>query len=408
MDALDVIADLEQRLARYPVDRYPIQHATAQFHLGGVLADAGRLREAAEALQVASELFEPDLLSVEHAKAINALGAVHRLLGELDLAADTFGRAATLFEKAGLPLERGAALFNLGLVRRDQNDIQTAVRCFTQARELLDPDTVPAEAGAAARELGASLLTVGEFDAAIDVLESGVKLAAGAGDAASRGAATNLLGLSHLAAERPAAAIEAFQESIAAHSRAVRPGEYAMAKANIALAYERVAAADHAYLAAAQALGTPGSAHPVRAQAAALLARLGQRDAALQAVLDTEPEDRWPVLMREELARWVDADPDRRRAEAGEWVDGQMARPGSAVDLAVTWLGGLLELPPESMISLIRATLEALADRDPSVSETFRFTVSRAVVRFHVPQWTRLKESFNQVAAELGQEGSWG
>lgn len=407
MDEQDAITDLEQRLARYSPEHYPIQHATAQFHLGGLLTGAGRLHEAAAALAIASRLFDPERLPVEHAKALNALGAVHRLAGDLQRADAAFGRAAALFSDAGLSLERGAVLHNRGLVCRDRRDDAAAVDYFSQARDLLDPASAPAEAAAAARELGSSLLTTGQQDAAIAVLESALRLAAGAGDRASRGATANLLGLCHLPAGRPADAVEAFQDASASHPRSIRPGEYAMAKANLALGYEQLAAKDHAWLAAAQALGTPGSPEPVRVQAGELLARLGPREGALLAVLDLEPERRWPALVREDLARWVDADPVERRTAAGAWVDGQVQRRASAVELAEVWLGGLLELPPESMIAVVRATLEALAERDSATSESFRAVVARAVVRFHVPQWMRLTETFNTVATELGQEASW-
>jgi tetratricopeptide (TPR) repeat protein len=407
MEVTGAITDLEQRAARYPPEHYPIQHATAQFHLGGLLAGAGRLHEAAAALAIASRLFDPERLPVEHAKALNALGVVHRLAGDVQRADAAFGRAAALFSDAELPLERGAVLYNRGLVCRDRKDDAAAVEYFTQARGLLDPETEPAEAAAAARELGSSLLTTGQQDMAIEVLESALRLATSAGDHASRGATANLLGLCHLAADRPADAIAAFQEAVASHPRSIRPGEYAMAKANLALGYEQLAAKDHAWLAAAQALGTPGSPEPVRVQADELLARLGPREGALLAVLDIEPEWRWPALVREDLARWVDADTVERRAVVGAWVDGQVERRASAVELAEVWLGGLLELPPESMIVVVRATLEALALRDPGTSESFRAVVARAVVRFHVPQWMRLTETFNTVATELGQEASW-
>lgn len=408
MDTSDVIADLEQRLQRYPADRYPVQHATARFHLGGVLADAGRLPEARTSLEIASRLFEPDRLATEHAKTLNALGAVRRLAGDLDAAERDFRQAAALFAGAGLTLERGASVFNLGLVQRDRDDDAAATASFRQARDLLDARSAPGEAAAAARELGASLLRTGKLDEAADELRAAMELADRAADTAGLGAVANLLGLCHLGCDRAADAIEAFADAVAAHPRAVRPGEYAMAKANLALAYERAGEPDRAQLAAAQALGTPGAAMPVRDQAQDVLARIGDGNSPLLAVLDAEPSERWPSLVREDMARWVDADPGARRAEAGAWIDGQLARGAAAVDLAEVWLGGLLELPPDAMMTLIRATLEALAERDDDTYESFRSTVSRAVVRFHIPQWMRLKDCFNTVAGELGQEPSWG
>lgn len=408
MDVQKTLDDFEQRLARYPADRYPIQHATVQFHRGVLLTDNGRLEEAAQALDAATALFPPDGLAVEHAKATNARGVVFRLAGQLDDAASAFERAAAAFQAAELPLDHGAALFNLGLAQRDRDDAPAAADCFRQARELLDVDSAPAEAAAAARELGAALLVTGELDAAREPLETAVSLADRAGDAAGLGASANLLGLMHLGADRPDDAVAAFRDALGAHPRTVRPGEHAMAKANLALAYERSGATDHAYLAAVQALGVPGIAEPVRQQAGATLERLGQRYGAVMAVLDQEPQERWPVLVREELARWSDAEPSQRRAESAGWLDGQLARPATAPDLAEAWLGGLLELPPDAMTMLIRDMLEVLAHRDEKDVDEFRSTVSRTVVRFPIPQWMRLKDIFNSVATELGQEATWG
>ena len=68
---------------------------------------------------------------------------------------------------------------------------------------------------------------------------------------------------------------------------------------------------------------------------------------------------------------------------------------------AEAWLGGLLELPPEWMETLIRSALEVLGSRDAAAKERFRADVSSAAARFHVPQLLRLEETFRRIAAEL-------
>lgn len=408
MDAQQAIEDLEARLERYPVERYPVQHATAQFHLGTTLTGLGRLDEAAQALHSAAELFDPQRLPAEHAKATNAQGAVFRQTGALPDAAAAFDRAAEMFGRASLPTEQGAALFNLGLVRRDQGDTAASAESFRAARDRFDPEQVPAEAAAAGRELAATLLVDGELPAATEALERAMPLAERGNDLAGYGACANLLGLVHLGANRPADARDAFADALGAHPRSVRPGEHAMAKANLALAHERAGSTDHAYLNAVQALGTPGAADAVREQASGVLDRVGQRRGAVLGVLDREPSERWPAIVREEFARWVDADPDERRAECGGWVDGQLARPTADTGLAETWIGALLELPPDAMRTVIRGTLDALERRDTESVEAFQFSFSRAVVHFPIPQWMRCKDIVNEVASELGQEPSWG
>ena len=408
VDGLEAIEELERRLARFPPERYPVQHATAQFHLGVALVNAGRPAEAERALEVAAGLFAPDRLPAEHAKTTNARGAALRLAGRLDEAAATFLQADGEFEAAGLRVEQGAALFNLGLVQRELGDSDAAVASLQQARERLDPRGSPVEAAAASRELGATLLGVGRLDAAREALEAALALGRRAGDQPGVGAAANVLGLVELAAGDPMKAADAFRTAVAGHPRSVRPGEFAMAKANLAVAWERAGDPARARLAATQAAGTPTAAAPVLAQARGVLERVGGRPGALLEVLDREPRDQWPVALREELARWLDAGPEERRAEAGAWITGQLDRPAEAADLAEAWLGTLLELPGDAMDRLIRATLEALGELDAGTGARFRSDVSRAMPRFHLPQWQRLADSFNRAAARLGQEPAWG
>ena len=387
---MEPILELEQRLARYDAARYPVQHATTRFHLGVVLADAGRVEEAIESLASAAALFDPDALPVEHAKALNALGAALRLAGELEQAEAAFERAAELFERADLEQEHGAALFNLGLVRRER-DPAAAAECFRRATALL----AGAPEAAAARELGATLLALGELDEATRTLERAVELAE-RGDAHGYGGALNALGLARLAAGEAKGAIESFRQAAGAHPRAVRPAEFAMAKANLALAYEQFGDAPRARLAARQALGVDDPPAPVAAQAATVAERIGGGTADdLLLVLAEEPQASWEGIVREELARSGEASPDSRRADAATWID------GSSVEHAEAWLGGLLELPPERMESLIRSALEALGPRDAAVKERFRADVARASARFHVPQLLRLEETFRRLAAEL-------
>src|SRR5919201_5238471 len=105
VDCLDAIEELERRLARFPPERYPVQHATVQFHLGVALVNAGRPAEAERALQIAARLFSPDRLPAEHAKTTNVRGAALRLAGRLDEAAAAFVQAADEFQAAGLQVE---------------------------------------------------------------------------------------------------------------------------------------------------------------------------------------------------------------------------------------------------------------------------------------------------------------
>lgn len=403
-----VIDELERRLTRFPPERYPVQHATARFHLGLALADAGRVDEASAALTAAAELFDPERLPAEHAKATNALGAVLRELGQVDAAAEAFRHAAELFGRAELAVERGAALFNLGLVQRERGK-GDAAECFAAARDQFDPERHPAQSAAAARELGATLLTSDRLDEAGDVLLGAVRLAQRAGDLPGLGGAANLLGLAHIASGNADAAVGAFREAVAAHPRSVRPGEYAMAKANLALAYEGTGDPDRARLAATQALDTPGAAPPVRAQAWEVLDRVeDEAGSCVLAVLDSEPTDRWVAVLREEVVRWAELPAAELRAEAGRWVDGQLARSGRGSDLAEAWINALLELPPADMEAVLHATVAALGERDEQDADRFRSGAARALAHFPIPQWQRFAQVANEAAEALDQPATWG
>ncbi len=388
---MEAIRELEDRLARYDPERYPVQHATARFHLGLLLTDAGRIAEAVETLSAAAALFDPERLPVEHAKALNALGAALRLAGDAPAAANAFEQSAALFEAKGQAQERGAALFNLGLVRRE-NDPAEAAHCFRQARALLDG----AAAAAAARELGTTLLALGELGEAIRTLENALALAVD-GNPAGYGGTANALGLAQLAAGDAEAAAASFRAAVGAHPRGVRPEEFAMAKANLALAYEWAGSAARARLAARQALSVPEAPPPVERQARGVLGRLPAGADDLLEVLAEEPRERWGSIVREELARSLDATPDERRSDAAVWVDAPQA------ELVETWLGVLLELPPEAMEALVRATLEARAAREEETAVRFREQVSRGAARFHAPQLLRIEDTFRRIAGELGQ-----
>lgn len=401
------LRELRDQLLRYRADRHPVEHATLQFHLGTTLLQAGQIGPAERALRIATELFDPDDHPVEHAKSTNMLGVALRDAGRPDAAREAFADAARRFARADLPLEEGAARHNLGLVLRDRGVEDAAVDSFERAWELLR-DGPPGQASAAARELGSALLQTGRSRQAAGVLDEAIELASRAGDRPGMGAAANALGLAYLADDAHEEAVEAFRTALACHPRRVRPEAYAMAKANLALAFERSGDPVRARLAARQARRTPAAPGPVVGQATAVMDRLGDPDDDLMAVLDRVDENAWAGEIRDELVRWLDVGADERRATCGAWIDGQVARDGRGIELAAAHLDVLLELPPEAMETLIRATLEALQDRDPEARGAFRRHVSRAMARFNVPQWMRLKDTFNRLAEDVGDDGSWG
>lgn len=406
-DVTDLLARLRAEVERYDPRRYPVQHATARFHLGSTLIGSGAPDEAVSNLQRAAELFPSDGLPVEHAKALNMLGVALREAGALHESVAAFSGAEAMFDDQGQPLELAASRFNRGLVLWGLGELEQARDAFDRALTVFRDADTREQASAAARELGSVLLELGRLDEAAAVLEEAMELARRGAGRQALGAAANVLGLVLLQADRPREARRTFEDATGAHPRSVRPDAYAMARANLALACERTGDHDLARLAARQARATPRGAPEVRDQAQGVLDRLGDDAMALVRVLDREPPDRWVPVIREEVRRLVEVDhPDRQR-EVDAWVDGLTEDPARAVERCEAWLDVLLEMPPEAMETMLDATVTSINARDPDVAAWLRSDVSRAMIRFQVPQWMRLEEAVDRISTGQGHPVTW-
>ena len=397
---------LEERIRRHPADRFPIQHATAQFHLGLALMETNRFDDAERALAGSARLFADAGLGTERAKAENALGSLLRVRGRLDDAERAFARAITGFEAAGMHLELGAARFNRGLVQRERGDLDGALRSFEQAAELLGRDSAPAQAAAASRELGTTLMLADDPEAAARVLDRSLELARAIDDPEAVGGAANALGLAHLRTGHPEQAVEAFETALTAHPRSVRAERYAMTKANLALALERAGEPAHARLSANQALSVTSAPDAVRTEASGVLERLGPGHGDLVRVLERESRERWPTVLRDEVESWIGREPDQRRRAASDWISAAVEHR-TAPDLAEAWLAALLELPPAQMDVVVEATMDALADGPAGKRDEFRALTARAMLAFHEPQALRLQRVFESIAAARGGPTGW-
>jgi tetratricopeptide (TPR) repeat protein len=398
---------LVERLGRYPVERYPVQHATTQFHLAAVLLHAGETAAAAHALTSSRAVFARAGMALEAAKATLMLGVAHRTAGQLDAAADAFLEAEQALARLDAPAERGAAAYNLGLVRQDSGDRAGAHAAWATAREALLDAGQPAQAAAAARDHGASLLADDRAQDALPLLQQAAALAERAGDDPGTAAAANVLGLAHLATGDAASAVQVLRRALGFAPRTVRPAEHAMVKANLALAHEQAGNAPRARLCAVQALAVPDAAAPVRAQAQALLARLpGSPALDLRAVLDAEDPQEWAPAVREEALRTAGL-PEQRRAMVRALLDGVLADPdGGHARAQVLW-AVVLELPPRPYDGLVQAVVDGVSGRSQPDEERLRGVLCSALARLPMPQWQRLVASLNAEAGAAGQPATW-
>ncbi len=397
---------LTDRLRRYPVDRYPVQHATTQFHLGTALLQAGDVAPALDALTVAASVFSAAGMALEHAKTLVMRGAGLRATGRRPDAEEDFTVAAGTFAELGQPVEEAAAHYNRGLVLAELADAPGASEAFALAEELFIGRGHRVQAGAALRERASLSLGAGEPAAAVPLIERAMELVAAS--PIESGAAANVLGLALLGTGDAAGAVAAFSDALACHPRSLRAAEHAMVKANLALAHEAAGATGRARLYARQALGTPGAPMAVRDQARELLARLPEPTGdELFVLLSQEPVERWTGLVRAEVLRWADAPADVLAAAAREWVRGQAGYDGDRAALAYTLLDVVLELPPSPYQRVIAALVEAASLPGADTGGRFRSTMRSAMVRFAPPQWQRLGATFTAAAQAAGQPQDW-
>lgn len=399
---------LVDRIARYPVERYPVQHATTQFHLGSALLHAGDTAPALEALAVARQVFADAGMRLETGKATMMLGVGLRAAGRLQEAVAAFTAAGELLDPLEAPAEQAAAAYNLGLVLQDQGDLDGAYAAWSRARELFLAAGYPAQAGAAARGHGASLLTSGDVPSALAMLEQAAALAERAGDDTGTAAAANVLGLAHLAAGDAVSAVAVLRRALSFVPRTVRAGDHAMVKANLALAHEQAGDRARARLAALQAAAVPSAAPPVRAQAQEVLSRLpGAASADLLAVLDSEVREQWVLTLREEVMRAVELPPRERCHVLRGFLDGVLARPESSYALAESLLSVVLELPPRPYALVVESLVAAGVGRPAEEDERLHAVLGSAMARFAMPQWQRLAASLNAAAEAAGQPATW-
>jgi tetratricopeptide (TPR) repeat protein len=390
------LGKLQRALRRFPRDRYPVKHASIQRQIGLALVSNGELVDAEAAFRLALEIYDEEL-PVERGDTLNVLGAVLRDSGRLEEAAETFREATTLLAPAKQVAESGIAHYNLGLVLKDLGNESGASAAFERAVASLEPQSHPSELGAALRELASTLLTSGKVEEASSVLERSLDLAAGGGDRAGLGASANLLGLARLALGDGEGATESFAESASANALTLRPDGHAMAKANLALAYEATGQLDRARLSAQQALSVDAAPPIVTQQAQAILERLGP-DYDLHVVLDDEPAAGWGGILRDEIRHWARLDEARRRELAISWVAGQVSRPESAVDRLEALFNAMLELSLDGFDLVAGALVEAAISAGEEASAEFHKRSSQAAAHFRVPQMTRIEAALRPTA----------
>lgn len=399
---------LQARVAQHPPDRYPAQHATAQFHLGALLLRTGDSASALAALRAAREVFGRTGMRVEHAKAGLMLGIALREAGLPDESETAFVTAVGELAALDQPAEQAAAAYNLGLVQHGLGRTAEAHRAWTQAREIFLSAGHPGQAAAAARDHGGALLAGDDPEAAVPLLEQAVRLAEMAGDLSGVGAAANALGLARLSLGRPDEAAQALRAAVGAFPRSVRPAEHAMAKANLALAYAESGARSRSRLAALQALAVVQSDAAVRVLAGQLLERLpGDATYDLQEVLAASPPEQWVGVLREEVLRACELTTPAREQLLRGILDGLLARHGQAYDQAESLLHVVVELPPRAYAQVVAALVAGTADRPRDQTDRLHAVVGSAMARFAIPQWQRLAAALNDAAQAAGHPPVW-
>lgn len=401
------VEELQARLARYPAQRYPAQHATTQFRLGAVLLETGDVDRAVGSVTAAERIFSDLGMRVEQARSAMMLGAGLRAADRPGEALARFAAAAEIFADLGHQAEEAAAHHNRGLVLADTGDPDGACAAFATAARLFRVAGEPVWAGTAEREHGGVLLRAGHPTEAVPLLRSAVA-DLGPAHPGGAGAAANTLGLALVAAGEPAAAVDVLRQALGWHPRSVRPADHAMVKANLALSHEAAGAPAHARLAARHAGAVPEAAEPVRVLAGAVLDRLpAAHGSDLVAVLAVDPPARGAAWVREELLCWTDlAEPDAV-ALAAAWISGQAAGGAEGVRYAELLLDGLLELPPATYERVVELLVRAAAEVGEAAAASFQRVTGSAMARFPLPQWQRMEATFRAAAEHTGVGLLW-
>jgi tetratricopeptide (TPR) repeat protein len=403
----DAVRVLRERIRTHAPERYPVQHATARFHLGVTLLHGQQAPEAVPELAEALALFGSAGMPVERAKAAMMLGVALREDGRPEDAEPALVAAIDGFAAHDQPAEHAAALHNLGVVRRDRGDLRGAAERFTAAGRAFEALGEQVSRASADRELGTTLLELGEPDRAIAPLQRSMEQAGERGDPVAWGAAANALGLAQLALEAHEPAEAAFRAVVSANPQSLRPEGYAMAKANLALVYEATGRPVRARLAGRQARDTPGAPEVVLTQAGGVLERLGDPPGDLAPALDEESAPGWGTILRDEMARWADAPERERRRCAAAWVTAVLERPSDAPELLRSWLEVVLELPAEGMERVLGGVVTGWAVLPDEERDRFRGLTARVLPRFHLPQWQRLQMAFERLSIAHGEWVGW-
>jgi D-serine deaminase-like pyridoxal phosphate-dependent protein len=218
--------------------------------------------------------------------------------------------------------------------------------------------------------------------------------------------AANVLGVVALADDDPEGAVAAFLDAAGAHPRSVRPSQHAMARSNLALAHERAGSPAHAALAARQALAMAALPADARQQAEQVARRCATDGDPLVVVLAGGAPTDHAGLLRAELARVLATGPHAAHEHAAAVAAAVAAHP-DRVTLSETWLDAVLEQPPEPFRVLLEAYVVA-AERDEDTRHEVARALDRAMVRFHAPQWMRVRDTVAKAAQEQAAAAPWG
>lgn len=241
--------DLRLRLASYPKETLPLEHATLQFNLGLALIESPEgvdeidQRAAINAFAQALTVFRPATYPIERARVLNALGSVERDLGSLGVSQDRFVEARDLLEPTRSPAEYGAVMNNLGLVYADRALRSEMISAFEEALVAFSSDAYPRQRMATLHNLGQALANAGgETDRvrALEVYREALTLVGDQDTLYLEALVHTSLGLALMAMTEESAfdeSIAEYHQALSVFDRLTYPFQHAVTINNLGVAY---------------------------------------------------------------------------------------------------------------------------------------------------------------------------
>ncbi|REK19879.1 MAG: hypothetical protein DWQ40_06175 [Actinobacteria bacterium] len=436
-EELRVLEQLRASIDRYPRSSHPEEYATLQFNLGLALAESphgehgDNLKLAIQAYAEALEVFDERRYPLLRGRVLTALGAAERDLGLTRIARDRFQEATRVLHGLDSPAEIGSAFNNLGLAETDLANAEEAIAAFDLALDAFSDVRYERQRAATLINRGLARAAVGSessLQAATDDYRKALDLVEPESAPYVYGLANHSLGVALLSlpGDRTSLlsdSIRALDASLSIFTKSSYPFQHALAKNNLAVAYEEIALGD--LTSQRRALARLEEAlmvfdprvnaeqwREVNANFTRVLERLEAMTGhsnrlrhfveLLAALSAPERLD----LLRFRMRTYLDL-PEPHRAQNLEALDQAIIEFGNDSLPALTkdWLSILMEQPHEHLEAGLASRLAAQSEVDDQFSGPSAVALEKALGHLEIIQRMRVRDLLSAMGHERPEPG---